>query len=409
MDIYITSLALIGFVALSISWVQHVTRLIHISYPIVFILMGMAIFALVDGLPWASPYRDQALTMHMAEIMVIVSLMGTGLRIDTAFKFKTWSLPFRLVTIAMIISIGALAALGYWWLGWGLATAVLLGAVLAPTDPVLASDVQVGPPGTADTHDVKFALTAEAGMNDGLAFPFVWLAVALAVATQGGQDFSLMDWFTFDVLYRILAGIGIGIVAGKVITYVFFVLPEKFDAHHIRRGLVALSATLFVYGVTELAHGYGFIAVFVTALTIRNYEMGHEYHKTLHEFNNQVEHIMLAVMLILFGGSLVDGILGDLTWPMVAVGLGFLCIIRPLAGYIALAGHKMPSKEKWAVGFYGIRGIGSFFYLAFALNETDFAFDQQLWSLVAFVVLVSILGHGLSANYVMKHLERKSA
>ena len=409
MDIYITSLALIGFVALSISWVQHGTRLINISYPIVFIVMGMIIFSLIEALPWASPYRDQELTMHMTEIMVIVSLMGTGLRISTPFKFKQWSLPFRLVTVTMILCIGALAALGYWWLGWGVASAVLLGAVLAPTDPVLASDVQVGPPGTEDTHDVKFALTAEAGMNDGLAFPFVWLAIALALATQGGQAFSLMDWFTFDVLYRIVAGIVIGFITGKIISYIFFVLPEKFDAHYIRRGLVALSATLFVYGVTELAQGYGFIAVFVAAVTIRNYEMGHEYHTTLHEFNNQIEHIMLAVMLILFGGSLIDGILDALTWPMALAGLAFLCIIRPLAGYIALTGHKMPAKEKWAVGFYGIRGIGSFFYLAFALHETDFAFDQQLWALVAFVVLVSILGHGLSANHVMKRLENKSA
>lgn len=246
-------------------------------------------------------------------------------------------------------------------------------------------------------------------MNDGLAFPFVWLAIALALAAQGGEAFSLMDWFTFDVLYRIIAGLVIGFLAGKIITYVFFVLPEKLDAHYIRRGLMAISATLFVYGVTELAHGYGFIAVFVTALTIRNYEMGHEYHTTLHEFNNQIEHIMMAVMLILFGGSLVDGILDELTWPMALAGLAFLCVIRPVAGYIALIGHDMPAQEKWAVGFYGIRGIGSFFYLAFALNETDFAHDQQLWSLVAFVVLVSILGHGLSANYVMKRLEHNDA
>lgn len=144
MELYITSLALIGFVALSISWVQHGMSLINISYPIVFIMMGMAIFSLIDGLPWASPYRDQSLVMHMTELMVIVSLMGTGLRIDIPFKFKRWNLPFRLLTVTMIVCIGALAALGYWWLGWGLATAVLLGAVLAPTDPVLASDVQVG-------------------------------------------------------------------------------------------------------------------------------------------------------------------------------------------------------------------------------------------------------------------------
>lgn len=403
MNTYFICLALIGFVALSISWVKHLTQLIKISYPIIFLLMGMVIFSFVHELPWASPYRSQSLTMHMTEIMVIVAIMGTGLSIDEACKLKYWSIPLRLISITMLLCIAAMMALGYWWLGWGLSSALLLGAVLAPTDPVLASDVQVGPPNSDDSHRVKFALTAEAGMNDGFAFPFVWLAITLAVSNQSPEAIAL-DWFAYDVLYRIVAGTIIGFAVGKLIIYFFFILPDKFSSFHVRQGLVALSATLFVYGLTELAHGYGFIAVFVTAITIRNHEMTHEYHTTLHTFIDQIEHILLAVLLILFGGSLVDGILNFLTWPMALCGLALLFIIRPLASYIGLLGHRMPQKEKLAIGFFGIRGIGSFFYLAFALNETDFAHDEKLWSLVAFVVLISILVHGLSATHVMKVL-----
>jgi NhaP-type Na+/H+ or K+/H+ antiporter len=366
--------------------------------------MGMIIFSFVHELPWASPYRSQSLTMHMTEIMVIVAIMATGLSIDEVFKFKFWSIPLRLISITMLLTIGAMMALGYWWLGWGLSSALLLGAVLAPTDPVLASDVQVGPPNSDDSHRVKFALTAEAGMNDGFAFPFVWLAITLAVSTQNAGDIAI-NWFAYDVLYRITMGAIIGFSVGKLIIFFFFVLPDKFNSIHVRQGLVALSATLFVYGLTELAHGYGFIAVFVTALTIRNYEMTDEYHTTLHKFIEQIEHILLAVLLILFGGSLVDGILNYLTWPMALCGLALLFIIRPLASYIGLMGHEMPQKEKLAIGFFGIRGIGSFFYLAFALNETDFAHDEKLWSLVAFVVLLSIIVHGISATHVMKTLQ----
>ncbi|NHK29465.1 sodium:proton antiporter [Parvularcula flava] len=405
MDPYIICVALVGFVALSISWVKHVTSLINISYPIVFLILGIVLYLVVDELPWASPYRSQTLTMHLTELMVIVAIMGTGLRIDIPFSLKNWGAPFRLVLITMVLSIAALTALGYWGLGWGLATAVLLGAVLAPTDPVLAGDVQVGPPNSKDTPIVKFALTGEAGINDGLAFPFVWLAIGLALSAAG-EDFSLLEWGAYSVVYKIAAGIVCGYLAGRLVSYLFFHLPDTHDLVHVQQGLVALSATLFVYGVTELLHGYGFIAVFVTAITIRNKEMEHEYHEKLHEFIGQIEHILLAVMLILFGGSLVDGILGSLTWPAVLTALVFLLVIRPLSGYLGMAGKNISLKEKLAIGFFGIRGIGSFFYLAFALTEVDFAYDEELWSLVAFVVLLSILGHGVTATYVMRKLKK---
>jgi len=405
MDPYVICVALVGFVALSISWVKHVTSLINISYTIVFLILGIGLYILVDELPWTSPYRSQTLTMHLTELMVIVAIMGTGLRIDVPFRLKRWGAPFRLVTLTMLLCIGALSVIGYWWLGWGLASAVLLGAVLAPTDPVLAGDVQVGPPNSQDTTQVKFALTGEAGMNDGLAFPFVWLAIGLALAATG-EDFSLLEWGAYSLVYKVAAGVACGFLVGWGVSYLFFTLPDKHNLVHVQQGLVALSATLFVYGVTELVHGYGFIAVFVAAITIRNKEMEHEYHEKLHEFIDQIEHILLAVMLILFGGSLVDGILGNLTWPAAITGLVFILLIRPLAGYVSMAGNRMSWQEKLAIGFFGIRGIGSFFYLAFALTEVDFAYDEQLWSLVAFVVLVSIIGHGVSATYVMRNLKR---
>lgn len=381
---------------MSISWITHLFNKIYISYPIIFLLMGMALYSIFDTLPMASPLNAEKFTVHFTEIVVVIALMGTGLRLDRSFNIKNWRIPLLLVTVTMGISIAVLTAIGHLWLGWGLATAILLGAVLAPTDPVLAADVQVGPPNEKKEGNVKFSLTAEAGLNDGMAFPFVWLAIGLLMATQTGEGF-FTNWVLKDVLYRLGTGILLGFLGGKLITYLYFHLVEKHKAFTVREGLVGLSTALLVYGVTELFHGYGFIAVFIAAITIRNYEMDHEYHKTLHAFIDQVERILIAILLVLFGGSIIDGILGHLTLPLVIIALAFIFLIRPLSGLCALAPLKTPFKEKLVISFLGIKGVGSFFYLSFAFEKASFPHKEELWSLISCIVLISIVLHGIVA------------
>jgi NhaP-type Na+/H+ or K+/H+ antiporter len=331
--------------------------------------------------------------------------MGTGIKIDQPFSFKTWGIPFRLVTITMLLSIIAIALLGYYVLGFDPASSLLLGAVLAPTDPVLASDVQVGPPLEKQVNKVRFSITAEAGMNDGMAFPFVWLAVIMAIAATNGTDVDWGLWLARDVLYKIAAGVACGIILGKFLSYLIFKMSEKIDFIVIRDGFVGVAATLMVYGITELLHGYGFVAVFVAAVTMRNYELNHQYHKKLHDFTDQIERILVAIVLILFGGSLANGILQYLTWPMAIIGIVFVLLIRPLLGLITLINTKLHKKEKLAISFYGIRGIGSFFYLAFALQENYFTAGNELWSLVSFIVVLSLLIHGFTASSTMGKIE----
>jgi NhaP-type Na+/H+ or K+/H+ antiporter len=303
----------------------------------------------------------------------------------------------------MIISIGIVTIAAMWGFNFDLASALLLGAVLAPTDPVLASDVQVGPP-MEDTQDnIKFSLTSEAGMNDGTAFPFTWLAIALA--SSGYSSDVIMEWVWRDLIYKIVAGVASGFLIGRGLAYLVFRLPEKNKSLKTRDGFVAIAATLLVYGLTELIHGYGFIAVFVAAITLRHSEKHHKYHKSLHEFTDQIERILIAVILILFGGSLVTGILNKLTWQMALFGVLFVLVVRPLTSLLSMIGPKLHIKEKMAIGFFGIKGMGSFFYLAFALHETFFALNEELWSVVAFIVLLSIIIHGLTATSVMKRLE----
>lgn len=387
------------------AWMPALTRKIKISYSIIYVLLGMLIYLVPGGLlPLPDPISKNEFTVRLTELVVIISLMGTGLKIDQPFSFRNWAVPFRLVSITMILSIGIVMCLAMWLFNFDPASALLLGAVLAPTDPVLAADVQVGPPLEEVRDDVKFSLTAEAGMNDGTAFPFTWLAIALVVGEKG-----LGEWFWDHLVYQIVVGVAMGFALGKAVAFLLFRLPRKAKEIGTSDGFVGLALTLVVYGLTEMVHGYGFIAVFVAAITLRNSEMHHRYHLRMHEFSDQVERILVAIVLVLFGGSLISGVLQKLNWTMALFAFIFVLLIRPLTSMVGMMGVKLHRKQKWAISFFGIKGMGSFYYLAFALNEAFFPLNEELWAIGAFVVLLSIIVHGFTANPVMHKIEMEFA
>jgi NhaP-type Na+/H+ or K+/H+ antiporter len=307
----------------------------------------------------------------------------------------------------MLLCIASVAMLAMWLLKFDLASAILLGAVLAPTDPVLASDVQVEPPMEGKKENVKFSLTAEAGMNDGAAFPFTWLAITLAISGNVSWG-GLGEWFARDLLYRLAAGVLCGVLLGRLLAYLVFYLPEKKNFVVIKDGFVAVAATLMVYGITEMVQGYGFIAVFVTAITLRNYELDHKYHKKLHDFTDQIERILVSIVLIVFGGTLVDGILYQLNWSMVILGIIFIVLVRPVSAWLGMLGTELKPREKFVIAFFGIRGIGSFFYLAFAMTKTKFGVEEELWAVVSFIVILSLMIHGLTASATFQKLEKEA-
>ena len=326
--------------------------------------------------------------------------MGTGIKIDRKFSLQRWDFPLKLVVITMLLCIAAATFLGYYLLGLGLASAALLGAVLAPTDPVLAADVQVGPPNDDGKSETKFALTSEAGLNDGIAFPFTWLSITLGFMLAGKQV-SFFEWFVFDVIYRIVAGLFIGFLCGKGLGLLLFTVSKKHNTLKTRDGLVAVAATLLVYSLTELIQGYGFIAVFICAITLRHFEKEHHYHDQLHSFTDQVERLLVCLLLVAFGGTFAMGILEPLTWQMILFSAVFILVIRPVFGWLALSKTKMKNKERLAIGFFGIRGMGSIFYLAFAFTKFEFSFKNELWSIVSITILFSILLHGFTAGKIM--------
>jgi sodium/hydrogen antiporter len=407
MDSYIIIITLIGLAALGMAWMPLITQKTHISYAVIYVLLGVLAYRLIPELPDPMPQNNPKYAIHLSEIIILISLMGTGLKIDQPFSFKSWNVPFRLILITMVLTIGMVAAIGVSVFHFGIGAAILLGAALAPTDPVLASDVQVGPPLEPVKDNTRFSLTAEAGLNDGMAFPFVYLGLAFLLVPGSGESEFGWNWFLFDFLYRIAAGVGTGYLIGRLLGWAVFKVPETKDFMKTRDGFVAVAATLLVYGLTELVHGYGFIAVFVTAVTIRNYEIHHKYHRKLHSFTDEIERILVAVILMLFGGTLVRGILDHLTWPLAVFGLAFVFLIRPVSAYFALLKTPLHLKERLVISFFGIRGVGSVFYLSFAFNKANFPQQDIFWSVTAFIILVSIVLHGSTAVFTMRKMKEE--
>jgi NhaP-type Na+/H+ or K+/H+ antiporter len=402
--------ALFGVGALLAGILPRVLERRPLSMPIVFLALGMLVFALPLGLPDADPLAHPELTQHLTEVCVIVALMGAGLKIDRPLTGRRWTSTWRLLAVAMPVTIGAVALLGWWWAGLVPAAALLLGASLAPTDPVLAADVQVGEPtDEEDSEDeVRFALTSEAGLNDGLAFPFVYAAIAMATAAVTHESW-LGEWALVDVLYKGVVGVVGGLIVGKLLGKLFFQAPNrKLRLAHHAEGFLALAATFLAYGLVEVAGGYGFLAVFIAARGIRSAQRSHDYHQVLHDFAEQIERLLTVLLLLLLGGAIVGGLLGPLTWPAALTGLALILLIRPLSGFLSLRGAPGRTSEHWVIAAFGIRGIGSFYYLAYAMSHADFPDVDVVWATVAFVVLVSVVLHGVAVTPVMRLLDRSN-
>ena len=340
MDSYVVVVALFGVVVLLTAWLPMVLKELPLSLPIACVALGALLF-MVPGMPGPVPDPSEHLevTKRLTELVVIVALMGAGLKLDRPLAWRSGILSWRLLAIAMPLTIGVLALAGHALLGLGFASALLLGAALAPTDPVLASDVQVGAPGHGKEDAVRFTLTSEAGLNDGLAFPFVNLAIAFALAAGDMQE-KLLEWALVDVVWKVAVGVALGWLIGTGLGWLTFRLPKRSALSRTGDGFVALGITGISYGLTEIAHGYGFLAVFVSALAFRSLERNHHYHEKLHDFVEQLERLLMMVLLVLFGAAVSQGMMLEATsWPVVGFALIAIFLIRPLAGWLSFIGR----------------------------------------------------------------------
>jgi NhaP-type Na+/H+ or K+/H+ antiporter len=400
-----------------------------LSAPLVLVGVGalIGLLPIVEGEPF-DPADHRAVIEHVTEVTILIALMGVGLALDRPLSFRDragwrrWSSTWKLLGIAMPLTIGGVALLGWWGLGIAPAAALLLGAVLAPTDPVLASDVQVEGPNVDESPDkvdeedeVRFALTSEAGLNDGLAFPFVYAAVFLAA--EGAVSGWGLQWLAWELVGKtvlgVLVGVGVGWVLGNV---AFRSRARSLRVAETGEPLMALAAVLLAYGASELVGGYGFLAVFACAMTMRSAERSHDYHALMHQVIERLERLFTLLVLLFLGIGLTHGLLAHLDWRGALLGIALVFVIRPLSGWLALSvgtrgvgdrrKDRLERRERLVTAFFGVRGVGTVYYLAYAFGQATFPEQRWLWSTATFTIVLSVVVHGIAVTPVMRALER---
>jgi NhaP-type Na+/H+ or K+/H+ antiporter len=359
---------------------------------------------LVGGTPF-DPIEDASVLEHLTEVVAIIALFGTGLAVDRPLHWRAWSHALRLLVIAMPLTIGAVALFGWSAMGLSFAAALMLGGAIAPTDPVLAGDLGIGPPGEPDDEDTSFALTAEAGFNDGLAYPFVLAGIMLA---HHGDDGNLLTWLLSDVVWAIGVGVLLGALIGRGAAALVRKARDRGYMQEYFDAWVGIGVVLTVYGLTELVDAYGFIAAFVAGIGFRRYERGHDMQHGTHrgasifERLGELAVVLFAASMITLDGLGTPGLAG---WALVLL---VVFVLRPAAGIVALIGTNLPWRERAFAAFFGVRGVGSLFYASVVVTSEALPDEEAavvLWTVVA-LAAVSIVVHGLAGEPAKRRLQK---
>jgi len=386
-----------------------------ITSAILYLVVGVLVGPTVFNLFHFNPLKSAAWLEVITEIAVLISLYTCGLKLKVPLRSRLWRIPLRLATISMVVGIALVAGFAHWVLAMPWGAAILIGALLAPTDPVLATDVQVRRPG--DNDRLRFGLTAEAGLNDGTAFPFVMLGLGLLGLHDIGDGGR---WLLVDVLWASAAGIGLGALLGAGVARLVFTLrvhrrETRFMDDFLGLGLIALTN-----GLALAISAYAFLAVFAAAVALRQTEqhlMARHRHRldpadrraisladsSMH-FNEQLERIGEVLLILLLGGSLF---VNSWRWDAVLVAVFVFVVARPLAVYLGLIGSDVARQTRHYMAWFGVRGIGSLYYLMYAISHgLDQALALQILSITLIVVTLSIIVHGMSVSPLMRRYGR---
>ena len=404
-DAYAVGLLFVGIAVLVAILALSHQRARAYSASIVYLAMGAAAaagIALLDA-PWLDLLDDHTTVERASEIAVFVALFAAGLRLDRRLRWRAWRSTALLLGVVMPLTIAAVAAFGAYGMGLSAGAAIVLGAALAPTDPVLAGELGVGPPGEREEAEPAFALTSEAGLNDGLAFPFVLLGLVVAGGAGPG---GIAEWLAADVVYATLAGVAIGAAGGWALSALAARLRERSLVARELDGWAALGAVLAIYGLTQVAGAYGFLAAFAGGIAFRRRERDHEYNTSVHAGAATVEKMLELAMILLLGSLLTldgleaPGLAGWLLAPLL------LLVVRPAASAVGLVGSPMAPRERAWVAWFGVRGVGSLYYAAAAVGAGVLAPAEEAtvaWTVVA-VVVVSIVVHGVTGAPLTRRL-----
>jgi NhaP-type Na+/H+ or K+/H+ antiporter len=376
------------------------------------------------------PLAHAPILERLAEGALLISLFAVGLRLGVPLTDRRWRLPLRLAFVSMAAMVALVAAVGVWLLALPLGAAVLLGAILAPTDPVLASGVPSD--GGAHPDRLGFSLAAEGGLNDGAAFPFVMLGIGLLGLHDLGS--GLVRWWSIDLLWATAGGVAIGGALGAATGRLVVHLRSR---HREAVGLdefLGIGLVGMAYGVAQICMASGFLAVFAAGLALQRVREqprphtrplaaaagseGHSYdtlathshhasatmRDSVQAFNDQLERLAELALVLVVGAMLAYAQPLPAAWWFVPLSL---MVLRPLSALAATAGEGLVGSQQAMIGWFGIRGIGSVFYLLFALRSgVEGALADTLVSLTLWTVAASIVAHGLTAQPLMQRYLR---
>ncbi len=408
---------LIGLLLLIVGFTFSYIKSVPATSAIAYLSIGLIVGPMGFELFHFNPFQESALLELLTEIAVLISLYCAGVKMPAPVSLKRWRTPLQLAALSMALTVGLVTLFGYYWLSLPLGAAVLLGAVVAPTDPVLATEVQVRH--ADDPDELRFSLTCEAGMNDGSAFPFVMLGLGLLGLHDLGD--AGWRWLAVDVFWASGAGIGIGILAGTGVGWLVHKIRTSFANTVFLESFLGLGLIAFAYGISLLVDAWGFLAVFCAAVALRHTELklaglkqgystpvearrngepqaiGHVHvSESSLEFNEHLERLAEIVLVLLLGGSLFWD-----SWSWRAVGFAaFLFFVaRPVSVHLGVLGSRAPMRMRHLMSWFGVRGIGSLYYLMYAIQHgLPEEIALELIHLTLVVVALSILVHGFSVK-----------
>ena len=422
---------LVGGLLLARGLTATMLKRLPVTPAIIYLAVGLLVGPTVMNVFHFNPRKESALLEVLTEVVVLISLFSAGIKMPVPVSFARWRAPILLATVSMTVSVGLVAAFAYYFLGLPIGAGILLGAILAPTDPVLATDVQIRHPG--DRDQLRFTLTCEAGMNDGSAFPFVMLGLGLLGLHDLGE--LGLRWVMVDVLWATLAGVAIGIASGTALGHLGWKLRRKPNEHTLMDDFLGLGLIGMVYGLSVLVSAWGFLAVFFAAVALRQTELklsGAVQDSTSQPqsapieaeganasqdseppstvsggsliFKEHLERLSELVLVLLIGGSLfVD----SWSWQAVGLAMFLFLVVRPVSVLSGLVGTRTSWPIRGMVGWFGVRGIGSLYYLMYAIQHgVPEELGLELIQLTLIAVTLSIIFHGTSVKPLMGYFWR---
>ena len=407
---------LVGVLLIVIALLGRLLDRLPVSPAMIYLLVGFALGPAALNLLELHPLRELQMLEFLSEAALLVALFTVGIKLRVPVGDWRWSLPLRLATLTMVATILGIALVAWLFLDFSLGLALILGAALAPTDPVLASEVQLRSP--EDRDALRFGLTGEGGLNDGTAFPFVLLALGLLGA--GDADFGLLRWLTIDVFWSVTMGLAVGFAVGTALATGVRALRKRFSNAVIFDEFLLLGVIAFSYGIALALHTLGFLAVFAAGLALRRADDIHaaaqvEVDKppltpSMLSVNEQLERIAEVAIVLLVGVMISTGYW---SWVGLTLAGALFTVIRPLSVWFGLIGMPTAPMQSRLLGWFGIRGIGSFYYAMYAVNygsdQILSAPAEQLLSCIFTVIAASIVVHGVSAAPLMEAYQRRGS